>query len=681
MLNVIKHFALIQKGFNVNNSHNLSETLPIQNAQEVEEITVLQAKQSRVLTKTFGPEGVKPYDSAKFFEVKTFKASNIQDLSVALTKLELKPRCCIIRGAFKGAAFAQTIEGMVDGPNMFARKKVLFDDAPKHFLMIDVDSYEPAGINPIHEPVKAVEAYIKTYLPPCFHGVHYHWQLSASAGSPGKEHILKAHIWFWLKTPYTSPQLTAWAKSVSKAIDVAPLRVVQAHYTANPIYKEGMKDPVPVRSGLEEGWDGDTVDLVIDPAVLLRAGEYAGEAEDYEFLDPSEKPGVIGAFHRAYSVEEVLEEFLADEFVIEPGQDRRVTWLNGGGTPGGCFITDDRLHFGSTHNTDPFDNRIVNLFDLVRHYLFGNLDQGMDAFELLDMTSRPSYIATINMLRDLPEVKEELAKEKIEDQTTAVSIRDRLSARIRSAVSEAELRTDVCLEVQRNYKDIYKADVTLLANEVKRKFADLNLGGIGINDARALLAPPRRELQHRNGGLPDWAQPYVYVTNRAQIYRYDSNEWLSREAFDFKHNPDAGFDGDGNQMSAYAMLRDSRGVTRVEQGVYMPQMPATFTLDGVVCVNTYRPSSVPNGKPEVNWTDADREAVRLASRHIDLICGNRAEVVLGLMDWLSFCVQYPGVKINYTWLIVGGEGVGKTWIGQMMAVAMGRPNVRVVSVE
>lgn len=322
--------------------------LPKNNTQAVEHITVLQAKPGRVLTKTFTPDGVKPYDSAKYFEVKTFPASNIRELSEALTKLETKPRCCIIRGDFKGAAHAQTLDGMIDGPDHFARKKILFDDNPKHFLMIDVDGFEPEGVNPIEEPEAAVQQFVERYLPECFQDVTLHWQLSASAGTPGKEHILKAHIWFWLKTPYTSPQLTAWAKSVSKAIDVAPLRTVQVHYTANPVYSHGLVDPVKRRSGLVEGWMGDDVDLVIDEVTLLRATDFTGEDEDYEFVDPADKPGVIGAFHKAFTVEEVLERWLSEEFAIEPGSDRRVTWLNGGGTPGGCFITDDRKHFGST---------------------------------------------------------------------------------------------------------------------------------------------------------------------------------------------------------------------------------------------------------------------------------------------------------------------------------------------
>lgn len=644
-----------------------------------ESITALRAKQTLSMTKTFSASGVKPYDNAKFFEVKTFEASDIRGLSAKLVKLEKEPRCCIIRGAFKGLEHAETIEGMFeDKTGLVARKKKLFDDVPRHALMIDVDNFEPIGLSPCTEPAKAVAMYIEEYLPECFQNVTHHWQLSASVGTPGKEHILKVHIWFWLETAYTSPQLTAWAKVTSKAIDVSPLRVIQPHFTADPIFMDGLVDPVPVRSGLAEGFMGDTVHLRIDDALMLRAMDYTGEDDDYEFVNPSKKPGVIGAFHRAFTVEEVFTEFLPNEFEFEPGNERRANWLKGGGTPGGVFVTDDRMHVGSTHNTDPFDNRIVNLFDLVRHYKYGHLDDGMDAFELLDMWARPSYQAAITELSALPEVVKELEAEQVADQRDAVSLRDRLAQRIRSAKSETGLRSDVCLDIQRKFRNLDSADVTILAKAVQAKYKELGLDTIVINDARALITPPKKALQP-DVGVPDWAKDYVYVTSMSQLFRYDSQEWLDRTSCEFKHNWEAGVDIDGNQISAFNVLRDLRALAKVEQALYMPHLEPLFTLNGVTCVNTYRPSSVPIGKHEVDWSDADRKAVRIASCHIEIICNDRSAVIREFMDWLAFCVQNPGIKIGYAWLIVGGEGVGKTWFGNLMSVALGGPNVGVVA--
>jgi hypothetical protein len=646
-------------------------------------ITLLKAASGKRATKLWTATTIEPYDAGWSFSFQSAKVRGIANLSKLLTKIESDPRTFIIRGQvkpleeIKGVTPPTRGRPIVTPEGRINRWNEAVNDEPLHSMLIDIDGFRPTGVDPVKEPVAAIEQYIAKYLPVEFAGRSFHWQLSSSAGAPGKENILKAHVWFWLETPYPSHVLREWANPRRPQVDASPYQSVQVHYTANPLFEEGVVDPVVVRSGFHEGWLDDSVPLVIDEVTLARAAAAAENKETGRDLkDPKEKAGPIGAFHRAFSMQELLETHLAEHF--EPGsKENRLTWT-GGNSPEGAFITDDEEHIYITNNTSPLEGP-VNKFDLIRHFMFGHLDEGLDPFEIMDMNDKPSYQAAMTFICDLPEVQAELAKENAEAQASAVSLRDQLCERIKQSASETDLRTVVCLEVQRHYKELDKADIKILAKHVKDKFAALGAGAIGIDDARQLLLPPRRELSQNNGGLPAWAAPYVYVTNRAQIYRYDSNEWLSRDAFDFKHNPDAGLDADGNQISAYALLRDGRGITRVEQAVYMPQMPATFTLDGATCVNTYRPSSVPTGKLEADWTPADRAAVRRCLRHLELICGGRKPVLQNLMDWLAFNVQHPGVKITYTWLIVGGEGVGKTWVGQMMSVAMGGPNVRIVS--
>lgn len=646
---------------------------------DAEVITVLQAKPGLSMTKTFTPSGVKSYDQAKFFTPHTRHITGIRDLSALLADLAGKPRCCIIRGVFRGVEHAQAIEGAVDGPNMFARRKVLFDDPPRRLCLIDVDGFEPLHVDPTAEPVKAIEQYIEKHLPACFQGKSYHWQMSASAGTPGKRHLLKAHLWFWLKTPYTSAQMNAWAKSIGPAVDSAVFRTVQVHYTANPVFKDGATDPVPVRFGLEEGWDGDEVDLVINEALLLRATQEEDEDES-DLVDPRQKKGVIGAFHRAFTVEEVLERWLADEFHFAEGSDKRITWVNGGGTPEGAFVTDDRMHICSVHNTDPLDNKATNLFDMVRHFKYGHLDEGMDDFEALDLTTWPSYQAMLDELMQLPEIQAELAQADAAGQAEKVNVRDTLLGQITAATSEIALREEACLAIRLAYNELQGADIDVLLAALQQRFQALTGARLSKDSARELIAPPRREMQRREG-MPRWAHGYVFVTSQNKIYRYDSDEWLGREAFEFKHNRDAGFDDNGMQISAFALARDFLNMPFVERAVYMPQLPATFELDGAQCVNTYRPSSVPAAKARALWTEGDVKAINLIERHLDILCGHRPAVAGALKDWLAFNAQHPGEKINWTWLIVGGEGAGKTWIAELMATVMGGPNIRIVSAK
>lgn len=91
--------------------------------------------------------------------------------------------------------------------------------------------------------------------------------------------------------------------------------------------------------------------------------------------DPTTKPGIIGAFCRAYDVEVAIRVFLPD--VYAPGNMQsgkpRYSFI-GGSTTNGAVVEDGGLFLYSYHSTDPCSDRLVNAWDLVRIHLFGSLD-------------------------------------------------------------------------------------------------------------------------------------------------------------------------------------------------------------------------------------------------------------------------------------------------------------------
>lgn len=89
--------------------------------------------------------------------------------------------------------------------------------------------------------------------------------------------------------------------------------------------------------------------------------------------DPEEKPGVVGAFCRAYDVPAAMEAFLPG--VYEPVDNARDRFtFTGGSTTGGAVLYDGGKFLFSHHATDPCGGRLVNAFDLVRLHKFGELD-------------------------------------------------------------------------------------------------------------------------------------------------------------------------------------------------------------------------------------------------------------------------------------------------------------------
>lgn len=214
-----------------------------------------------VIAKTWLADGgLKGYDQAKNFTLEETTVEGITGLSALLSGMENDPHACIIRGRFMGKEAAQKALGLKPG-KVQRRKDELFEDQPLHTLLVEVDGFEPLSADPVRQPVQAIEEYIAACLPVCFHGVSYHWQLSASAGRPDKVGILKAHVWFWLQQAYSSERLRAWATGEGVSLDPSVLDPIQVHYTARPRFEAGVLDPVRLRSGFVEGLVGDEVAL------------------------------------------------------------------------------------------------------------------------------------------------------------------------------------------------------------------------------------------------------------------------------------------------------------------------------------------------------------------------------------------------------------------------------------
>lgn len=125
-----------------------------------------------------------------------------------------------------------------------------------------------------------------------------------------------------------------------------------------------------------------------DPSQWPRADDEATPRlfDDRRADDPRQKPGIIGAFCRAYSIEEAIDHFL--RAVYDHTRGGRYTYT--GGTTTGGLVCYDHLFAYSNHGSDPAHGRLLNAFDLVRVHLYGHLDGGRGDD---DVTALPSYEA------------------------------------------------------------------------------------------------------------------------------------------------------------------------------------------------------------------------------------------------------------------------------------------------
>lgn len=127
--------------------------------------------------------------------------------------------------------------------------------------------------------------------------------------------------------------------------------------------------------------------------------------------DPLEKPGLIGAFNRAYTIPEAIEAFLPEVYTAcdLPG---RYTYA-AGSTAGGLVLYEDERFAYSHHGTDPAGGKLCNAFDLVRIHRFGDLDE--DVAEGHPSNRLPSYLAMMELAGKDPASRVELLSARAQE--------------------------------------------------------------------------------------------------------------------------------------------------------------------------------------------------------------------------------------------------------------------------
>ncbi len=179
--------------------------------------------------------------------------------------------------------------------------------------------------------------------------------------------------------------------------------------------------------------------------------------------DPHEKPGLIGAFCRTYSINEAIAAFLSDKYRQE--QDGRYTYVDGS-TSGGLVLYDDKFAY-SHHGTDPVGGMLVNAFDLVRVHKFGVRDE--EAKDGTPVTRLPSYTAMTEFSAQNDLVKQRLGEERLEEAGVVFDVVEDDNAWLSRL--ERHFRTGDILSTRDNILIVLENDPSLKGKIVYNEFA------------------------------------------------------------------------------------------------------------------------------------------------------------------------------------------------------------------
>ena len=203
--------------------------------------------------------------------------------------------------------------------------------------------------------------------------------------------------------------------------------------------------------------------------------------------DPLKKDGMIGAFCRAYSLEEAIEVYLSEVYTPSV-MPERYDYIPADSTAG--VVIYNNCYAYSHHATDPACGKLCNAFDLVRIHKFGELDEYADEKKQL-----PSFKAMQEFCTQDERVRAQLAKEREEElreEFNAEPKGEREGQETETDESEDDLSWQLSLDLNKNgsVKDTPTNILTIM------RF-DPRLQGIAYNQMKHLMDV--------NGKLP-WEQ-------------------------------------------------------------------------------------------------------------------------------------------------------------------------------
>lgn len=191
---------------------------------------------------------------------------------------------------------------------------------------------------------------------------------------------------------------------------------------------------------------------------------------------------------------------------------------------------------------------------------------------------------------------------------------------------------------------------------------------------------------------PKWLKEYVFSQSQDAFVSRKTGVLLSKGAFDSSHGRDMG-EVEG-ALTPNKFATDVIKIPVIHDVMYYPEMhgamsetrwtqkegllgPEFFFDDaGRLRLNTFSPESIPAAAEKLS--KLDKKAIAIVKDLFIVLFPDDKERTY-VMDWLAHIIQHPTKRINYSLLIRGAHGSGKSTLGVLMREMLGPQNVGYVS--
>ena len=261
-------------------------------------VTVLQSASGADCTKTFmrdatGTEITKDITMSYLWKPKAILAPTIERLFDIIKALSDSRNRCVIRGALRNEIQSEFVVRRMkdDIPRGLV---ATFTDVPRTWVALDIDSFMGT--------LKDFYGVLFSKLP-FFEGVSHIVQRSSSFGKyPGE---LRVRLWFRSSAPATGgywKHLFSDIPEFANKVDLSLFAPIQIHFTAAPIFLDGIEDPCAERVTLHQDLLDELDISRVPPELRLRASSMQSKG------DISEPPVIADKQQLANALEKVSRQ-------------------------------------------------------------------------------------------------------------------------------------------------------------------------------------------------------------------------------------------------------------------------------------------------------------------------------------------------------------------------------------
>lgn len=224
---------------------------------------------------------------------------------------------------------------------------------------------------------------------------------------------------------------------------------------------------------------------------------------------------------------------------------------------------------------------------------------------------------------------------------------------------------------------LVRGSIAEVAREARNRITGTKTSLVDIKKAIAFtpVAPKGKDL-------PGWVKPWVYDVSDDRFFNKDNKTSATQQGFNAMYDREAMTKKDvlegktSPSSTASALGLNFFKIKTVDGRRYEPGQDDVFYAEDGVFANTYR--DIELDYDPAKKLPRDVKNVERVMAHVIHLLEKEEEQRL-FVDWLSWIVQNPGRHVNWSILLQGVEGDGKSFFAEMMRAIMGVGNVTMLN--